>query len=33
VRSVGKYIKAATYSGLRITEQDGVWQVTVVLDV
>jgi SHS2 domain-containing protein len=33
VLSVGKYIKAATYSGLRITEQDGIWQATVVLDV
>jgi SHS2 domain-containing protein len=33
VRSVGKYIKAATYSGLRITEQGGVWHATVVLDV
>jgi SHS2 domain-containing protein len=33
VLAVGKYIKAATYSGLRITEMDGVWQATVVLDV
>jgi SHS2 domain-containing protein len=33
VRSVGKYIKAATYSGLRITEQGGLWQAEVVLDV
>ncbi len=33
IRSVGKYIKAATYSGLRITQQGGVWQATVVLDV
>jgi SHS2 domain-containing protein len=33
VRSVGKYIKAATYSGLRITQAGGVWQATVVLDV
>ena len=33
VRSVGKYIKAATYSGLRITQERGVWQATVVLDV
>ena len=33
VRSVGKYVKAATYSGLRITQTDGVWQATVVLDV
>lgn len=33
VLAVGKYIKAATYSGLRITETKGVWQATVVLDV
>jgi SHS2 domain-containing protein len=33
VRSVGKYIKAATYNGLRITLEHGVWQATVVLDV
>ena len=33
VRAVGKYIKAATYSGLRIVEEGGVWQATVVLDV
>jgi SHS2 domain-containing protein len=33
VLSVGKYIKAATYSGLRITQERGVWQATVVLDV
>ncbi len=33
VRSIGKYIKAATYSGLRITQGNGVWQATVVLDV
>jgi len=33
VRSVGKYIKAATYSGLRITQSNGIWQTTVVLDV
>jgi SHS2 domain-containing protein len=33
VRSVGKYVKAATYSGLRITRTDGIWQATVVLDV
>jgi SHS2 domain-containing protein len=33
VLAVGKYIKAATYSGLRITEMDGVWRATVVLDV
>jgi SHS2 domain-containing protein len=33
VTGTGKYIKAATYSGLRIVETDGVWQATVVLDV
>jgi SHS2 domain-containing protein len=33
VLAVGKYIKAATYSGLRISEEGGVWQATVVLDV
>ena len=33
VRSVGKYVKAATYSGIKITQTDGVWQATVVLDV
>ena len=33
VRSVVKYVKAATYSGLRITQAGGVWQATVVLDV
>jgi SHS2 domain-containing protein len=33
VRSVEKYIKAATYSGLRIIRQDGLWQATVVVDV
>ena len=33
VRTVGKYIKAATYSGLRIVEQDGAWSTEVVLDV
>jgi SHS2 domain-containing protein len=33
VESVGKYIKAATYSGLRIREENGEWQATVVLDV
>jgi SHS2 domain-containing protein len=31
--AVGKYIKAATYSGLRIAEADGIWQAAVVLDV
>jgi SHS2 domain-containing protein len=33
ILAVGKYIKAATYSGLHITENAGVWQATVVLDV
>jgi len=33
ILSAGKYIKAATYSGLHITEAAGVWQATVVLDV
>jgi SHS2 domain-containing protein len=33
VRSVGKYIKAATYSGLKITRQGDLWQATIVLDV
>jgi SHS2 domain-containing protein len=33
ILSVGKYIKAATYSGLHITHSAGVWQATVVLDV
>jgi SHS2 domain-containing protein len=33
IQSVGKYIKAATYSGLRITELNGEWQAAVVLDV
>jgi SHS2 domain-containing protein len=33
VLAIGKYIKAATYSGLRISEHGGVWQATVVLDV
>jgi SHS2 domain-containing protein len=33
ILSAGKYIKAATYSGLHITETAGVWQATVVLDV
>jgi SHS2 domain-containing protein len=33
VIAVGKYIKAATYSGLRISEADGKWQATVVVDV
>jgi len=33
VLAVGKYTKAATYSGLRITEAGGTWQATVVLDV
>jgi len=33
ILSAGKYIKAATYSGLLITEAVGVWQATVVLDV
>ncbi|MGD0173717.1 MAG: archease [Anaerolineales bacterium] len=33
VHSVGKYVKAATYSGLRITQTHGIWQATVVLDV
>lgn len=31
--AVEKYIKAATYSGLRITEANGIWQATVVVDV
>jgi SHS2 domain-containing protein len=30
---VGKYIKAATYSGLKIASADGEWRATVVLDV
>jgi SHS2 domain-containing protein len=33
VIAVGKYIKAATYSGLHITATAGMWQATVVLDV
>jgi SHS2 domain-containing protein len=33
VRAVGKDIKAATYSGLRIVEKDGVWSTEIVLDV
>jgi SHS2 domain-containing protein len=33
VFAIGKYIKAATYHGLRITASDGEWQATVVLDV
>ncbi len=33
ILSVGKYIKAATYSGLQIAHSAGVWQATVVLDV
>jgi SHS2 domain-containing protein len=33
VTAVGKYIKAATYSGLQITQADDGWQATVVLDV
>ena len=33
VLAVGKYIKAATYSGLRIEEADGEWRATVVVDV
>jgi SHS2 domain-containing protein len=33
VLAIGKYIKAATYSGLRISQTGGVWQATVVLDV
>ena len=33
VIAVGKYIKAATYSGLRIAEVNGEWQAEVVLDV
>ncbi len=33
ILSVGKYIKAATYSGLQIIHSAGVWQATVVLDV
>jgi SHS2 domain-containing protein len=33
VVAVGKYIKAATYSGLRIFEKNGLWQATVVVDV
>jgi SHS2 domain-containing protein len=33
VTAAGKYIKAATYSDLRIAETDGVWRATVVLDV
>ncbi len=33
VLSVGKYIKAATYSGLRIRQENGGWQAEVVLDV
>jgi SHS2 domain-containing protein len=33
VIAAGKYIKAATYSGLRIIAADGVWRATVVVDV
>jgi SHS2 domain-containing protein len=33
VTAVGKYIKAATYSGFRILEEDGFWRAEVVLDV
>jgi SHS2 domain-containing protein len=33
ILAAGKYIKAVTYSGLHITEADGVWNATVVLDV
>jgi SHS2 domain-containing protein len=31
--SAGKYIKAATYGGLSISEENGVWKATVVVDV
>jgi SHS2 domain-containing protein len=33
VRAVGREIKAATYSGLRIAESDGGWSTEIVLDV
>jgi SHS2 domain-containing protein len=33
VLAVGKNIKAATYSGMRILERDGTWETTVVVDV
>ncbi|MBN2084863.1 MAG: archease [Anaerolineales bacterium] len=33
ILAVGKHIKAATYSGLHITESAGAWLATVVLDV
>ena len=29
----GKYIKAATYSGLKILQSDAGWEATIVLDV
>jgi SHS2 domain-containing protein len=33
IAAVGKYIKAATYGGLRISEEDGIWKAAVVVDV
>jgi SHS2 domain-containing protein len=33
VTAAGKYIKAATYSGLRIIQSDGNWEATFVVDV
>jgi protein archease len=33
VLAVGKYIKAATYGGLKIAAENGEWHATVVLDV
>jgi SHS2 domain-containing protein len=33
VTAVGKYIKAATYSGLRISHKDEIWEATLVIDV
>jgi SHS2 domain-containing protein len=33
VTAVGLSIKAVTYSGLHITQADGEWRATVVLDV
>lgn len=33
VKAIGKYIKAATYSGLKIAQSDAGFEATIVLDV
>jgi SHS2 domain-containing protein len=33
IAAIGTYIKAATYSGLRISHKDEIWEAKLVIDV